>query len=186
MNTNSVKSLEGTNFSHLTIAKRTKISNLGCATLGLVISQLSSCRIRIYVIDLTSGSGFAVNCKPVFVLRNRACWVVSPGGWEIPSQRFEGTYRFRFQGYGSVELTHSPENEGAAFIRPQHHILEHFHPLMWQTKLHTYVKHARYEHMQHVGVGACAVKIARVWQRAMDLSIFIAVCKRVNEHHSYH
>jgi len=117
MNTNSVKYFEGTNFSQITIAEKTKIWNLGCATPDLVISQLSSCRIHTYVIDLTSGSGFANNCKHVFVLRKEACWVVAPGCWVISSQRFEGTCRFHFQGYGPVELTHNPENKDAAFLR---------------------------------------------------------------------
>lgn len=68
-----MKYLQGTNFSQLTIAEKTKILNLGCTTPDLVISQLSPCKIHIYVIDVTSGSGFAINYKLVFVLRNRAC-----------------------------------------------------------------------------------------------------------------
>lgn len=54
------------------------------------------------LLDLISGSGFAINFKPIFVLRNQAFWVVAPCGCVIPSRRVEGTYRFNLHGYESV------------------------------------------------------------------------------------
>ena len=49
MKKNSVKYLQGINLSHLTIAKKAGIKNLGRATPDLIISESTSGRIQIYV-----------------------------------------------------------------------------------------------------------------------------------------
>ena len=49
MKNNSVKYLQGINLSHLTIAKKAGIKNLGRATPDLIISESTSGRIQIYV-----------------------------------------------------------------------------------------------------------------------------------------
>jgi hypothetical protein len=46
---NSVKYLQGINFSQLTLTQRTDIKNLSCATLDLGISESSSSKIQTYV-----------------------------------------------------------------------------------------------------------------------------------------
>jgi hypothetical protein len=46
MNKNSVKDLEGINFSQLTLTEKTGVKNLSHVTLGLVTSQSSSRRIQ--------------------------------------------------------------------------------------------------------------------------------------------
>jgi hypothetical protein len=46
MNKNSVKHMQGINFSHLTLSEKTEIKNLDHATPYLVISQPSSSRIQ--------------------------------------------------------------------------------------------------------------------------------------------
>jgi hypothetical protein len=49
MNKNSVKYLQGINFSQLNLAKKNVIKNLGLATAELVISQSLSIRMQTYV-----------------------------------------------------------------------------------------------------------------------------------------
>jgi hypothetical protein len=56
------------------------------------------------------------NCKPVFIPRNKVCWVAIPCDWVIASRRFEETYRFHFQG-PVCELTHNPKEEGGPSFR---------------------------------------------------------------------
>ena len=43
-----------------------------------------------------------ISCKPVFVLREQAFWVVALCGWIIAFHRFEGTYCRHLQGNESV------------------------------------------------------------------------------------
>ena len=47
MNVNTVKYSQGKSFLQLTLAKKTKTKNVCCATLDIVVSQSSSCRILI-------------------------------------------------------------------------------------------------------------------------------------------
>jgi hypothetical protein len=53
MNSNSVKYLQGINFSQLTLAENAEIKNLGRATTVSVISQLSARRIQTMWQNLT-------------------------------------------------------------------------------------------------------------------------------------
>ena len=61
MNKNSVKDLQGVNFSQLTLTEKSEVKNLGNETLGLVTSQSSSRRIQTCVRKFNPAA--FVNCK---------------------------------------------------------------------------------------------------------------------------